>query len=246
MPILEPWQFNLVFNFLSITIAGMGGAFIFFVLTQSQLSKGHRIAHAMSAVIVAIAFYHYIQIFNSWSAAFTLTDGVYTPSGEPFNDAYRYADWLLTVPLLIAELVLVLHRKVKTAFVLGGAALLMIALGYPGEMATSTGPAMLFWMLSMIPFLYIVFVLIKDFLGNLSDVPEGARGPAKATIKLLIISWFFYPIAYLIGAFSDSAMAEVGMQIGYSVADLVAKAVYGVCIFNVALAMTRAEEEAEA
>merc|ERR1712118_287977 len=29
-------------------------------------------------------------------------------SGVPFNDAYRYVDWLLTVPLLLIELILVM------------------------------------------------------------------------------------------------------------------------------------------
>jgi bacteriorhodopsin len=28
-------------------------------------------------------------------------------TGLPFNDAYRYVDWLLTVPLLLMELILV-------------------------------------------------------------------------------------------------------------------------------------------
>ena len=30
-----------------------------------------------------------------------LQNGSYVPSGVPFNEAYRYADWLITVPLLL-------------------------------------------------------------------------------------------------------------------------------------------------
>ena len=29
-------------------------------------------------------------------------------TGVPFNDAYRYMDWLLTVPLLLIEIILVI------------------------------------------------------------------------------------------------------------------------------------------
>merc|ERR1712134_81264 len=55
----------------------------------------------------------YIRIFNSWVDAYSY-EGV--PQGEgpkltgvPFNDAYRYMDWLLTVPLLLIEILLVLN-----------------------------------------------------------------------------------------------------------------------------------------
>jgi len=48
-------------------------------------------------------------------AAYTLKDGACVFSGQPFNDAYRYVDWLLTVPLLVfpdwfARLAAGLHR----------------------------------------------------------------------------------------------------------------------------------------
>merc|ERR1711862_591446 len=59
-----------------------------------------------------IAAYHYVRIFNSWVDAYSY-EGV--PQGEgpkltgvPFNDAYRYMDWLLTVPLLLIEILLVM------------------------------------------------------------------------------------------------------------------------------------------
>ena len=35
------------------------------------------------------------------------TGGVYdvTLTGAPFNDAHRYVDWLLTIPLLLVDLI---------------------------------------------------------------------------------------------------------------------------------------------
>merc|ERR1712157_583369 len=46
-------------------------------------------------------------------------------SGEPFNDAYRYVDWLLTVPLLLIELILVMQLpKAETVGIGHGAVLL--------------------------------------------------------------------------------------------------------------------------
>ena len=49
--------------------------------------------------------------FNSWTEAYEFpasTDGTIgdpTFTGKPFNDAYRYMDWLLTVPLLLIEII---------------------------------------------------------------------------------------------------------------------------------------------
>ena len=66
-----------------------------------------------------IAAYHYIRIFNSWVDSYEYHAGkpdqygalfieAPTLTGVPFNDAYRYMDWLLTVPLLLIEILLVM------------------------------------------------------------------------------------------------------------------------------------------
>ena len=56
---------------------------------------------------------HFFRIFNSWVEAFEVVSkdgGDYTVklTGTPFNDTYRYVNWLLTVPLLLIELILVM------------------------------------------------------------------------------------------------------------------------------------------
>ena len=49
----------------------------------------------------------------SWTCGYSnagtnVGDYELTSSGEPFNEAYRYVDWLLTVPLLLVELLCVM------------------------------------------------------------------------------------------------------------------------------------------
>ena len=136
LPNLTAGEFQLVYNMLSLAIAAMLGSFVFFVIARNQLTPKYRPALIMSSLVVGIAGYHYWRIFNSWEAAYTLRDGAYVASGAHFNDAYRYVDWLLTVPLLLAELVavLALKREVRgpmmTKLII--ASVLMIAVGYPG------------------------------------------------------------------------------------------------------------------
>ena len=81
-------------------------------------------------------------------------------TGEPFNDAYRYVDWLLTVPLLLIELILVMglpaDETASKAWSLGLASALMVCLGYPGEIQDTPSGRWLWWALAMIPFLFVV------------------------------------------------------------------------------------------
>lgn len=91
----------------------MFAAALFFFNAQNQVDQPYRLALLVSAIVVSIAGYHYFRIFNSWDAAYILKDGTYSPTGAPFNDAYRYLDWLLTVPLLLVEAVAVLALPSK-------------------------------------------------------------------------------------------------------------------------------------
>merc|ERR1712146_251059 len=102
----------------------------------------------ISGLVTFIAAYHYIRIFNSWVEAYSyganaVVDGAMemkapTLTGVPFNDAYRYMDWLLTVPLLLIEILLVMdltpEQYNSKAWVLGVGSALMIVSGYYGEL----------------------------------------------------------------------------------------------------------------
>ncbi len=241
---LSAFQYGLISNLMSLTVAAMGAAALFFFLSRSQVAPKYRPALLISGLVVAIACYHYFRIYGSFTGAFSFQDGVYAPSGVAFNDAYRYADWLLTVPLLIVELVAVLALPAamgRSLMVrLGGAALLMIALGYPGEVATGVGSAVVWWILAMVPFLYIVRALYSEFAEAVERQPETVRPLVENARLLVVASWAFYPVAYL-GGLGAGAAGETLLQLGYTVADLVAKVGLGLFIYAIARAKSEAE-----
>jgi bacteriorhodopsin len=246
MPELSIAEYSLVYNIFSFTFAAMFASFIFFVLMRPQVAEAYRGALVMSAIVVAVAGYHYFRIFESWSAAYVLNDGVYVASGTPFNDAYRYVDWLLTVPLLVAELVVVLglSRKQTASLTvrLATAAALMVALGYPGEIAADNGTRALWGFLSTLPFLYIVFVLFRELGSAVQRQPGEARVLVRNVRLLLLATWGFYPIVYMLpflGVATTGAL--VGIQVGYAIADIAAKCGYGLMIYAIARAKSRAE-----
>merc|ERR1711879_551360 len=129
-----------------------------------------------SGLVTFIAAYYYIRIFNSWVEAYSYSAGgivdgaldITAPklTGVPFNDAYRYMDWLLTVPLLLIEILLAMKLDERTfsakAWNLGVGSALMIASGYYGELVITGDltPRWACWFFSMCFFLYIVFELL--------------------------------------------------------------------------------------
>lgn len=241
---LSPFQFGVISNLMSLTVAGMGAAAIFFFLSRSQVAPAYRPALLISGLVVAVACYHYFRISSSFEAAYAFQGGMYVPTGAGFNDAYRYADWLLTVPLLVVELVAVLALQKQFAkslmIRLGGAALLMIVLGYPGEVAESVGGAVIWWLLAMIPFGYIVYTLYTEFAGAVDRQPEAVRPLVERARLLIVASWAFYPIAYL-GGLGANAAGETLLQVGYTAADLVAKIGLGMFIYFIARAKSEVD-----
>jgi bacteriorhodopsin len=133
-------------------------------------------------------------------------------------------------------------RSLLTRLVI--AAILMIGLGYPGEISADSGTRWLWWVLSMIPFLYILYVLWVELSKSLDRQPAAARGLISGARGLILISWAFYPIAYMLPmlGFGAPGSINVGLQVGYSIADIVAKCGLGLYVYFIARAKSAEED----
>jgi len=244
-------QWLAVYNALSFGIAGMGAATIFFWLQIANVNKKYRTALTITGLVTAIATYHYVRIFNSWVGAFAVNadykgEFQVSLSGQPFNDAYRYVDWLLTVPLLLIELILVMglpaDQTRSLSWTLGVSSGLMVALGYPGEIQDDPQGRWQWWGLAMLPFCYVLYQLLVGLGEATQTQPEAARGLISQARLLTAVSWLTYPGVYIVKMMGISgSTATAAEQIGYSVADVVAKAVFGVLIWAIADAKSQAE-----
>jgi len=240
-------QFTTISNFFSFTIAAMGAGAIFFFLSRSTVSPKYRPALMVSGLVATIACYHYFRIYISWGEGYKLIDNMMKTTPTPFNDAYRYADWFLTVPLLLVELVQVLRlpkgEGPPLLTKLAVAAALMIGLGYPGEVSSDTTTRWFFWACSMVPFVYILFVLYTQLTKSLTTQPQAVRGLVGAARFVLLATWSFYPIAYaaITVTGTTSPLGQVALQIGYSIADITAKVGYGLLIYAIARVKSEVE-----
>lgn len=241
-------QYQLVYNAFSFTIATMGAATAFFWLGRSQVNTNYKTALTITGLVTAIALYHYVRIFASWEMAYVIADGKVKLSGVAFNDAYRYVDWLLTVPLLLVELLLVMRLSSEETWSkgvrLGGLAALMVILGYPGEISNVSNVKWMWWSAAMIPFLIIVYELYSGLSKSIESQQPNVRGLVKAARDLTVISWCFYPIVFILPMIGlTGASAWVGVQVGYTIADVVAKAVFGILIYMIAVRKSQAEPD---
>jgi bacteriorhodopsin len=155
----------------------------------------------------------------------------------------RYIDWSVTVPLLMVELLAVCSVAGARARTLRAttmaAAFLMIVTGYLGSQVIADGrdrTALVIWgLISTVFFAYLAAALIGAVRASLPTMgAEAATSLRNATIVLLS-SFGVYPLVYAIPVFVDVTAAWLAtIQVGYSVADVVAKVGAGVLIHKVA------------
>ena len=219
---------------------------VYTLVSQQRVLAKYRNALVMSSMVTFIAGYHYLRIFDSFKHA--TTDGTVLLDGSQnaFNEAYRYVDWLLTVPLLLVEVVavLALTAAVSKSLImrLVPASAAMIALGYPGEISDVQGTQITYGVLSTIPFLYILYVLFVELGKSLDRQPEGVAKSVANLRLLLIATWGVYPIAHMFNIWGSATPESfVAVQVGYTLADVLAKCVFGLTILKIARMKSMAE-----
>jgi bacteriorhodopsin len=246
MMTLSSNEWNIVYNVFSFGLVSMLACTVYTLVSQARVLPKYRNALVMSSMVTLIAGYHYWRIFDSFSDASEGT--TVNVSGDPgsFNEAYRYVDWLLTVPLLLVEVVAVLALGAAVAksliIRLVPASAAMIALGYPGEISNDQNTQVLYGVLSTIPFIYILYVLFVELTKSLERQPAGVAGSVKNLRLLLIATWGVYPIAYMFNIWGDASSSSfVAIQVGYTLADVLAKCVFGLTILKIARMKSHAE-----
>jgi bacteriorhodopsin len=261
-PEMTKQKFELVYDVTSFGLACMMASTLFFWLRLSDIHKRYRTALVITGMVTFIAAYHYFRIFNSWVTAYVdmpakdckeyIVDHKYESdcpmliSGVPFNDAYRYMDWFLTVPLLLLEILFVMKmdadEMVSKAWKLGVSSALMIIVGYPGEMIPAGAPNIMirlaFWAFSMCPFLYVIYSLSCGARAALDREDDPViRSKINTACIMTIISWLTYPVVYILPLVGlKGANAIVGIQVGYTISDIISKCGVGLFIYKVTLA----------
>jgi len=250
-------QFQTVYNVLSFSLASMMATTLFLWMRAQSVNAKYQTAVIISGLVTFIAAYHYMRIFNSWVAAYSYGEknvgGVGAPvlTGVPFNDAYRYMDWLLTVPLLLIEIILVMkltpEESSRQCWTLGIVSALMIISGYKGELIIegNLDTRWQFWAMSMVPFLYIVYTLLVGLAdATNAETDAGIKSLIQRAQLVTVISWCTYPVVYIFPMMGiTGASAVVAIQVGYCVSDIISKCGLGLMIYQITKSKSDLEKQ---
>jgi bacteriorhodopsin len=137
---------------------------------------------------------------------------------------------------LLLEFVLILrlphNETYKKGLALVVASALMVLLGYPGETLTIGFAKIIWWILGMIPFSYILYEMLYGLGMSIKAQPTIVQPLFKKTRLLIILTWSFYPLVYILPLLGFSAF--VSIQVGYTFVDIIAKSVFGIFIYIIA------------
>ena len=217
----------------------MMAASAFFFLSLNQFDKKWRTSVLVSGLITFIAAVHY------WYMKEAAMDGAV----ENIT-AFRYVDWILTVPLMCVEFYLILKvagakKSLLTKMIV--LSLIMLVTGYMGETVFRDQAAM--WgFFSAVAYFAIVYEI---WLGGAAKLAKEAGGDVLAAHKILcwfvLVGWIIYPLGYLVGTagsgdtaqwYSSFANLGLDMNVLYNIADAINKIGFGLVVYSLAVKKT--------
>ncbi len=240
-------EYQIVAQVLVLGFAAMAAGFVYFMATYRNVAPRFQVASILGAIVMVSAFLLLLAQSMSWQNTFVLDNDTFVRGEGIFSNGFRYLNWLIDVPMLLLQLVIVLGitglaaRRLSFSFI--GAGVAMILLGYVGQFHEVTNLTAL-WVwggLSTVFYLILLYLTWTEIGKALPNLPAPAVGTMKVIRWIFVVFWSFYPIAYIIPAIWATADGVVARQIIFTIADIVSKVIYGVMLTKVAMDISRQE-----
>lgn len=222
-----------------LATAMMLASTVFFIMERNNVAAKWKTSMTVAALVTGVAWYHYTYMREHWALSYA--DG----AGEsPL--VMRYIDWLITVPLQVAEFYLILAAVgAATAMLfwrLFGASLVMLIAGFLGE--SGQAPELPMLVVGVVAWGYIIYeVWAGDAKKGADTTSEGTQFAFKAMALILTFGWAIYPIGYYLGT-GDDANTDA-LNILYNIADVVNKTAFGLMVWYAATMDTKASSSEE-
>jgi bacteriorhodopsin len=247
-----------VLGSLSLVVAyGACFAFaVYFTLTSFQLSQRYRLVAILSAVVMVSAGLSLFRESMMWDRAYTW-DAVrmlHVPmlDGDSFTNAYRYGNWTITVPLLLAQLPLALGLPrpeiFKRALRMGVAGVAMIWTGLVGQFGevSDFGLLNIWGVISTLFFAWLLCEVLSTIRAGAATTPAVLDKWRKNIWWYILPTWGLYPIAYALPQLGQTETVVVAQQFLFTTADITTKLIYGVILSRFCLRRSALEGHAPA
>ena len=237
-----------------IATAMMFAATAFFIMERGNVAPKWRTSMTVAALVTGVAWYHYTYMREHWASTYAnpnINSAGDIVAGTGFEQGasplvLRYVDWLITVPLQVAEFYLILAAVgAATAILfwrLFGASLIMLISGYLGE--AGHAPELPMLVVGCLAWFYIMYeVWAGDAKKGADTASEGTQFAFRAMALILTVGWAIYPIGYFMGT-GDNPNVDF-LNILYNLADSVNKVAFGLMVWYAATMDTKASASAE-
>ncbi|MBN97610.1 MAG: rhodopsin [Flavobacteriaceae bacterium] len=212
----------------------MMAASAFFFLSLNQFDKKWRTSVLVSGLITFIAAVHYWYMRDAAMAG--SLDNV---------TAFRYVDWILTVPLMCVEFYLILKVAGATKSLMWKMIILsivMLVTGYFGESGIGPFDAQIWGLISGIAY---ALIALEIWVGGASKLAKAAGEDTAYAHKVLcwfvLVGWAIYPIGYMAGTdgwYNVLGLDGLDMNVWYNIADAINKIGFGLVVYSLAVKKT--------
>lgn len=234
-------QFEAIDHLLTMGVGAHLAALVFFLLMSQFVAPKYRVATGLSCIVMVSAGLILVSQAGMWTDAFKFNGSVYRLGDLTFSNGYRYVNWMVTIPCLLVQLLIVLNftssvlRKKATFLILSAWG--MIITGYVGQLyeVEDTGNLMLWGAISTVFFIIMNFIVGRSIAEGKKTMGEKSSKTIMKVFWLMMFAWALYPIAYLIPVFMNSADGVVLRQLLFTIADISSKVIYGLMITYIAL-----------
>lgn len=244
----DRWQYELILYSFVVATFALFAAGLYSLVTSKEVSKRYRTAAVASTCVCWVATLAYIALTLVWLLQYSSNAAgtLYTPDPGTTVTPLRYMDWSVTVPILVVEFLAVctLARTsaVMTRFWAMAAAFLMIVTGYFGVIGVgqANGPSTLTYAVwgavSTVFFVIIYVVLYRPYRATVASVTPTTAISLRNAVILLGSLFGVYPLLYLVPFWASDGSAgwATTTQVGFTVADIAAKAGFGLLLHKVA------------
>ncbi|MGB5981941.1 MAG: bacteriorhodopsin [Nonlabens sp.] len=240
-------QFEAIDHLLTMGVGAHLAALVFFNLISWFVAPKYRVATALSCIVMVSAGLILYSQAAMWTDAFAFNGNEYVPTDLTFSNGYRYVNWMVTIPCLLTQLLIVLNIRgaelKKTAAALIFFAWGMIITGYIGQLyeVEDLGSLLLWGAISTAFFVVMNWIVGTKIFRKSLSMHGGAGSTIKKVFWLMMFAWTLYPIAYLIPWFMNSADGVVLRQLLFTIADVSSKAIYGLMITYIAIKQSAAQ-----
>lgn len=216
------------YSFIAAFAAMAAGA-LYFMMERNNLTPDYSPVASLSAMIAFVA------AINYWAMKEMVGSGGTIDELAAFPTNYRYIDWIITTPLILAVFPILLGGKrfdasMMTRLVV--ADIVMIAFGYVGEVSINGngGGTMLGWwclIIACAAWFYILYVLFAEVGRAMEGQDEKLRNALGLLRTFVVVGWVVYPLGYLVAALDLHPNLLVARELVYCIADVINKVGFG-------------------